>query len=168
MYYFELLEELYKDGIRYLIVGGLAVNLHGVPRVTQDIDIVIAMERENILKLNAVLKKLGYKPRLPVNPDDMVNSKIVKDWVVNKNLKAFSFYHQKENYKVVDIVLVHQLDFEDAFKNKSVKKAQNIEIYLVSIDDLIKMKKSAGRSQDSSDVKMLKKVKRYIGEDNNG
>lgn len=168
MYYFELLEELYKNGIRYLIVGGLAVNLHGVPRVTQDIDIVIAMERENILKLNAVLKKLGYKPRLPVNPDDMVNSKIVKDWVVNKNLKAFSFYHQKENYKVVDIVLVHQLDFEDAFKNKSVKKAQNIEIYLVSIDDLIKMKKSAGRSQDSSDVKMLKKVKRYIGEDNNG
>jgi len=168
MYYFELLEELYKNGIRYLIVGGLAVNLHGVPRVTQDIDIVIAMERENILKLNAVLKKLGYKPRLPVNPDDMVNSKIVKDWVVNKNLKAFSFYHQKENYKVVDIVLVHQLDFEDAFKNKSVKKAQNIEIYLVSIDDLIKMKKSAGRSQDSSDVEMLKKVKRYIGEDNNG
>lgn len=164
MYYFELLEELHKNGIRYLIVGGLAVNLYGVPRVTQDIDIIVAMERENILKLNTVLKKLGYKPRLPVNPDD----KIVEDWVANKNLKAFSFYHQIENYKVVDIVLVHQLDFEVVFKNKSVKKAKNIDIYLVSIDDLIQMKKDSGRSQDLSDVKMLEKVKRYLGGNNNG
>lgn len=41
MYYFEVLGGLYKNKVRYLIVGGLAVNLSGVPRVTQDIDIII-------------------------------------------------------------------------------------------------------------------------------
>lgn len=162
MYYFNLIEKLYKNKVKYLVVGGLAVNLHGVPRITQDIDLIIAMEQENILKLNTILKKLRYIPRLPINPDDIANPKIVKDWIINKNLQAFSFYQQKENYKVVDIVLVHPLDFKKAFKNKSIKKVKDIEIYLVSIDDLIQMKKNTGRKQDLSDIEMLKKVKKYL------
>ncbi len=71
MFYDELMVEMQKNGIRYLLVGGLAVNLHGVPRFTHDVDIIISMEPSNVLKLNMVLKKLGYKPRLPVDPDDI-------------------------------------------------------------------------------------------------
>lgn len=58
MYYFEILEGLYKSKVRYLIVGGLSVNLYGVPRVTQDIDIVIAMDRENVLKINISVESI--------------------------------------------------------------------------------------------------------------
>ncbi|MDQ1272998.1 MAG: hypothetical protein QG591_1628, partial [Planctomycetota bacterium] len=58
MYYFEILEGLYKSKVRYLIVGGLSVNLYGVPRITQDIDIVVAMSKENILKITSLLKGL--------------------------------------------------------------------------------------------------------------
>ena len=94
MYYFEILEGLYKSKVRYLVAGGLSVNLYGVPRVTQDIDIVIAMDRENVLKITSLLKELGYVPRLPVSPDDLANPDKVKDWIENKNLKAFSFYHK--------------------------------------------------------------------------
>jgi hypothetical protein len=83
----------------------------------------------------------------------------VKDWIENRNLKAFSFYHKKDNYKVIDIVLVHPLNFDKAFENKTVKKAKDIEIYLVSIDDLIRMKEFSGRPQDFSDIEMLKKVR---------
>lgn len=50
MFYFEILEGLYNNKIKYLIVGGLAVNLYGIPRVTQDIDIILSMDKENILK----------------------------------------------------------------------------------------------------------------------
>jgi hypothetical protein len=46
MYYFEILKELFDRKIDYLIVGGLAVNLYGVPRVTQDIDIIISFDNE--------------------------------------------------------------------------------------------------------------------------
>ena len=164
MYYFDILEGLYKNMARYLIVGGLSVNLYGVPRVTQDIDIVIAMSKENILKIASLLKELGYVPRLPVNPDDLANHDKVKDWIENKNLKAFSFYHKKDHYKVIDIVLVHPLDFEKSFINRTVKKAKDIDIYLASIDDIIKMKKFSGRSQDLSDIEMLNKVRKYMEE----
>lgn len=166
MYYFEILEGLYKSKVRYLIAGGLAVNLYGVPRVTQDIDIVIAMDRENVLKITSLLKELGYVPRLPVSPDDLANPDKVKDWIENKNLKAFSFYHKNENYKVIDIVLVHPLDFEKSFKNRTVKRAKDIDIYLASIDDVVKMKEFSGRTQDLSDIEMLNKVRKYLEEKN--
>jgi len=166
MYYFEILEGLYKSKVRYLIAGGLSVNLYGVPRVTQDIDIVIAMDRENVLKITSLLKELGYVPRLPVSPDDLANPDKVKDWIENKNLKAFSFYHKNENYKVLDIVLVHPLDFEKSFKNRTVKRAKDIDIYLASIDDVVKMKEFSGRPQDLSDIEMLNKVRKYLEEKN--
>ena len=162
MFYLEILEGLYKSKIRYLIVGGLSVNLYGVPRVTQDIDLIISMERENILKVLSLLENLDYVPRLPVIPGDMADPDKVKDWIENRNLKAFSFYHKKESYKVVDIVLDHPLDFEKAFEKRTVKKVKDIEIYLASINDVIKMKEFSGRGQDLSDIEMLKKVRKYL------
>jgi len=81
MYYFEILEGLYKDKVKYLIVGGLSVNLYGVPRVTQDIDIVIAMDRENVLKMTSLLKKLGYVPHL--SDIEMLNK--VRKYLEEKN-----------------------------------------------------------------------------------
>ena len=162
MYYFEILEGLYERKIRYLIVGGLSVNLYGVPRVTQDIDIIVSTDRENILKIITLLKNQGYVPRLPVNPEDLAESDKVKDWVENRNLKAFSFYNKKDNYKVVDILLVHPLDFEESFKNRTVKRVKDIEIYLASIDDIIKTKEFSGRAQDISDIEMLKKARKYL------
>ncbi|MBI4723356.1 MAG: hypothetical protein HY769_10265 [Candidatus Stahlbacteria bacterium] len=155
------MEGLYKNGIRYLIVGGLSVNLYGVPRVTQDIDLIISIDKENILKIISLLKNLGYVPRLPVDSNDLVDSAKVRDWIETKNLKAFSFYHPKATYKVVDIILVHPLEFEEVFLNKTVKRVKDIEIYLASIDDIIEMKKFSARPQDFSDIEMLKKAKKY-------
>ena len=162
MFYLEILEGLYEKKIRYLIVGGLSVNLYGVPRLTQDIDIIISTDRENILKIITLLKNHGYVPRLPVNPEDLADFDKMKDWVENRNLKAFSFYHKKDIYKVVDIVLVHPLDFEKSFKNRTVKRVKDIEIYLASIDDVIKTKLFSGRAQDISDIEMLKKARKYL------
>ena len=165
MYYFEVLEALYRNKVKYLIVGGLAVNLYGVPRVTQDIDLIISTSRSNIAKLLTVLKNLGYIPRLPVDPSQLAEPDKVKDWTRNKNLKAFSFHHKKDNFRVVDIVLVHPLDFEQSFKNKTIKKVKDVKIYLVSIDDLIKTKEKSGRAQDLSDIELLRKAKKFLEEE---
>ena len=162
MYYFEILEELFNCKIEYLIVGGLAVNLYGVPRVTQDIDIIIAFDKENIFELNRVFRRLGYVPRLPgVDPEELADPVVREDWIENKNLKAFSFYHTKDVYKAVDIVLVHPLDFAKAFQHKTIKKAQGILINLVSVDDLITMKSFSGRQQDLSDIELLRKIQHF-------
>ncbi|MFO0795007.1 MAG: hypothetical protein U0586_13230 [Candidatus Brocadiaceae bacterium] len=57
-------------------------------------------------------------------------------------------------------------DFEKSFINRTVKKARDIDIYLASVDDIIKMKEFSGRTQDLSDIEMLKKVRKYMGEKN--
>ena len=158
-YYYEVLEPFFKKKIKYLIVGGLAVFLHGIPRITQDMDIIISMNKENIVELNKILKNLEYIPRLPVNPDDLSNKTILNQWITEKNLKAFNFYSKNDEYKRIDIIIDHPLNFEESYMNKIVRKVQDIEIYLISIDDLIKMKQLAARNQDKSDITLLKKVK---------
>ncbi|MBI4646434.1 MAG: hypothetical protein HY738_07530 [Bacteroidia bacterium] len=162
MFYFEVFEALYRERIKYLLVGGLAVNLHGVPRVTYDIDIIILTDRDNILKLNNTLLNLGYIPRLPVNPNDMANEKILNDWIENRNMKAFSFYNVKENRKIIDIVIEHPLDFTKAFQHKVLKKVDDVEIYVASIDDMISMKKVSNRPKDINDMEMLMEVKKIL------
>lgn len=161
MYYSEFLSELYRNSIEYLIVGGLAVNLHGVPRVTHDIDIIVSTKNGNIKKLVEVFQKLNYSPRLPLDPIEMVKPESVKDWIENRNLIAFSFYHKKHNYQIVDVLLDYPLNFEESYKNKVIKKAGDIEIFLLSLDDLIKMKNHSGREQDISDIQLLEKVRQW-------
>ena len=112
-----------------------------------------SVKAEEILD-DSILKELGYVPRLPVNPDNIADAGIVKEWIEDRNLKAFSFYHKKDSYKVVDIVLVHPLDFETAYASKTVKTAAGIDICLAGIDDLIKMKLAAGRGQDLGDIEI--------------
>ena len=90
---------------------------------------------------NYLERNLGYVARIPVNPDDMADEKTLKDWIENRNMRAFSFYHKKEHTKVVDIVLEHPLDFTEAFQRGDIKKVGGIEIYVASIDDIIAMKK---------------------------
>lgn len=166
MYYFDLLKEFHSSGIKYMIAGGLSVNLHGIPRVTQDLDIIISLDSTNIAALNIVMKKLGFLPSLPVNPEYLADSSIRESWIREKNLIAFTFHHTSDNYRVVDIVLVHPLDFESAYQNRTVKTVRDFTINLVSIDDLIKMKKFSGRSQDISDIEMLQKLKSFMDSNN--
>jgi len=166
MFYYELFEALHKARVRYLVVGGLSVNLHGVPRVTADVDLVIAMDRKNIQSLANVLKALDFLARLPVNPEELSDPEKVKTWIEERNLKAFTFYHRKDNYKSVDIVLVHPLDFDKAFVNKTTKTAKEIEIYVASVDDIIVMKEWSGRKQDLSDAALLRRVKEIEGSGN--
>lgn len=166
MFYFEVLEELHKNNIRYLIVGGLAVNLHNVPRMTHDIDFLLSMSEDNILAFVRTMKEMGYVPRVPVNPELLSDSETRRSWIEEKNMKAFSFYNQKENYKVVDIVLTHPLDFEKAFENKCVKMIKDIPLYVVSLNDLMEMKKASGRNQDLNDIEMLKTARKLLEEQN--
>jgi hypothetical protein len=167
MFYYEVLESLYHNRVKYLIVGGLAVNLHNVPRMTNDLDIIVSTDKENIANLNKVMKELDYVPRIPENPEKMCDPGTLKMWIDKRNLKAFSFYNRSKNTRVVDIVLVHSLDFEIAYSNRLKKKLKDIDIDLISIDDLILMKKASGRQQDLSDISMLEKVKILLKEVHN-
>lgn len=166
MYYEKLFSALNKKKVKYAVVGGVAVNLYGIERATHDLDLLLAMDEENLLKAILVFKNLGYSPKVPVKPEDFANKQIRERWIKEKNMIVFSYIDFKNPYVLIDIVISSSLKFEDAAKNINILTAQDkkIKVPVVSIDDLIKMKKQARRAQDIFDIEMLKKVKKVIAQ----
>jgi len=82
--YGEILREFQKQKVRYVLVGGIAFNLLGGYRNTLDMDILVEMSDENLLKIVNILKKAGYHVKQPVDPAKIADKKIRKDWIKNK------------------------------------------------------------------------------------
>jgi hypothetical protein len=158
MFYEDVFRELNRAGVQYLVVGGIAVNLHGVPRVTQDLDLLVDMSSRNVLKLIRVLEALGYQPRPPVRGEDLADDKKRETWIREKGMRVFSLYHRNIPVQEVDILVDAPLTYHDAASRKVVKNARDLEIPLASIPDLITLKRPAGRKQDLSDIAMLRKI----------
>ncbi len=68
-----LFSALNEESVKYLVGGGVAVNLYGIERATADIDIVLKVDEKNLSKFITVAKKLGLKPRLPLALDDLMD-----------------------------------------------------------------------------------------------
>ena len=157
--YEEILREFQKQKVKYVIVGGIAVNLLGSLRSTADMDILVQMSDGNLKKVVTILKKKGYRLKQPVNPMGIANESIRRDWICNKHMKAFNFY--KENsLEEVDIIIKSPVSFRQAEEDALRIKIGNIVLPLISIDNLIKMKKDTGRSIDKLDIEELKKIKK--------
>src|SRR3989338_1861873 len=85
LYYEDIFRKLQEKNIRYLLIGGVAVNLWGIERATGDIDIAIAMDTDNILKFVEAVKELGFIPKAPVKPEEFADPKKRKEWQEEKN-----------------------------------------------------------------------------------
>ena len=157
MDYIQLFTKLYEQKVNYLICGGLAVNIYGIPRMTADIDLLIDFTAENVEKFDVVMKSLNYQPVLPIKIQSLINENDRVEAVKNKNLIAFSFYNLVNNIMNVDVLINTPFNFNELWNNKVIRKADETELYLVSVKDLIKMKEYANRVQDQQDIIFLKK-----------
>lgn len=160
--YEEILREFQKEKVKYVLVGGMAVNLLGFPRTTADMDIIVEMTDANISKIVKILKKMGYSVKQPVDPMLIANQKIREDWIKNKFLKAFNFYKYDE-LKEVDIIIKSPITYEKAKKNAVTIKSGDIQLSVISPNDLIKMKKDTGRDLDKMDIAVLERIKKMRG-----
>jgi len=154
--YKTIFKELNELGIDYLVVGGLAVNLFGVPRLTYDIDLMILLETENIRKLVNKITQWGYKPKIPANPMDFADESKRNTWIHEKGMKAFNFFSDHLPVGEIDIVINSPISYK-TLKDRAVDiELQEVRIPVVSIHHLIELKLHAGRKQDLSDVEYLK------------
>ena len=138
-----------KAGLRYAVVGGHAVALHGAIRGTVDIDFVIKWNKKQLIVAEHELNNMGLISRLPINAIDVFEFR--EEYITNRNLIAWNFYDPEDLSKQVDIIINYDL---------SGKKTQQItlgktKIRILAMDDLIAMKLESGRDQDVSDVKAL-------------
>ena len=160
MFYEKVFKTFKAFKVKYLLGGGLAVNLHGVPRFTKDIDILIDLSTSNLNRLRKALEKLNYKPKIPVTMNEFLKPENWKKWKREKGMLSLSLYNPENPFEELDLLVNVDLKFESASKRKMSLKSSNFEVDVVGIDDLIKMKIKAGRAQDKSDVIALRKVKK--------
>ena len=145
--------------VDYVVVGGLAVVLHGHPRLTADIDLVIGLNQANASKAVQIVLKLGYQPRAPVNPKGFADSKQRALWIKDKGLMVFSFYKSDNPLIGIDFFVDYPMDFKGLLARSVIKDLGKISVRVCSIEDLIKMKRQAGRSKDLEDVRILEMIK---------
>jgi len=155
--YRKVFEELDKRQIQYLVVGGFAVNLHKVQRATMDLDLIVLLDTKNWGRFVALMKDLGFRSRLPVDPLELANPEKRNEWIAKKNMKVFSFLHASNPLEIIDILVKDLEPFEALWERRLELDAFDAKIKVVSKADLIRMKERAGRPQDLYDITELKK-----------
>jgi hypothetical protein len=161
----ELLQSLSGESVQYVLVGGLAVQLHGFMRSTFDIDLVLAMDDENLVRFIAVAKRYGLVPSIPVPIDTLRDANQIEQWHREKGMLAFALREPQVGGSVVDILVRPNVPFEQLMANAVAGELFAQKIWIASIDDLITMKRIANRAKDQLDIAALEKIKR--GEDPN-
>ncbi len=158
MEYIELFKKLEQQRIHYLICGGLAVNIYGIPRMTADIDLLLDFTDENVDNFENAIKVLMYQSRIPVSLKTFVNKKERQQAVKDKNFFAYSYFNSRSNYMSLDVLMDVPLIFEEMWNKKESRQVDGILVNLVSVEDLIKLKQYANRKQDIDDVILLSKL----------
>ncbi len=157
MYYEDVFRELDYQKVDYVVVGGIALVLHGVVRLTADLDLALRIDADNLDKFLAAMRALSYKPKLPIDPQELLSKNKRDAWRKYKNMQAFSFVHPN-GYQLIDVLLDTPVDYAKLAKRKQVVTAKGINIPIVCRDDLIKLKTAGGRPQDLADITALEQL----------
>lgn len=141
--------------VKYVIVGGVAMNLLGCPRFTNDIDVLLALDDQNLQAMKKAMEAIGYERRIPLALDELGDEKRALQFIQEKNLLAYTFFNTKEPLYSVDIIVGPSLQFAEYADRQVLTQVWGMQLPVVSIDDLIDMKKGSERGKDALDVASL-------------
>ncbi|MFV0427614.1 MAG: nucleotidyl transferase AbiEii/AbiGii toxin family protein [Beutenbergiaceae bacterium] len=144
--------------VDYVIVGGMAVVLHGHTRMTVDIDLALDLETENLTRALDLLQGLGLRPRLPVRPQDFIDQDTRESWISERNLIAFTMHDPADARREVDIFAHSPIPFQSLSAAAEVMYVGQTPIRVVSLPHLIALKEQAGRPQDLADIAALRNL----------
>ncbi len=126
--------------VRYLVVGGVAAILHGVPRATLDLDILIEATPDNGRRLLEALLRAGLGTASLTTAEALLANEIT---VFNDRVR-------------VDVLTaIPGVAFAPAWERRQTMHFEGQEFFVVSLDDLIASKRATGRSVDLEDVRLL-------------
>ncbi len=140
----ELFELLNANNVRYLLIGGYAVGLHGYVRSTNDLDIFVSDDAENVRNLRQSLIDFGY-----------AESSLAEDiFPDNRSMIEMGV----EPMKIQILNFADGVEFETAYANRIESAVEDIFISTIHKPDLINNKIASGRLKDLADVERLEKM----------
>ncbi len=131
---------LENNEVRYVVIGGIAAVLYGVPRATLDLDILIEATAENAARLLKSFEEAGLGTASLTTAKDLLDHEIVvfEDWVR------------------IDVqTRTPGIQFDQAWENREVMEYKGQKFYVASRKDLIASKRASGRDVDLEDVHLL-------------
>lgn len=156
---FDLIELLSANRVDYVLVGGLAVALHGYQRVTMDVDVVLAMDDANLDRFIAAADRAGLRPTMPVPIGSLRQPALIEQWHREKGMLAFSLRGPDAVATVIDVLVRPAVPYADLARDAVNVEVGPHRIPIASIDHLIAMKTGTGRGKDAVDIEALKKLK---------
>jgi predicted nucleotidyltransferase len=139
-----LLKSLKDHKMQFVIIGATAFPVHGYSRATLDIDIFIRPEISNAEKTLSALEDFGYDVTGIAVDELLIKKILIRQYLVETDIHPY----------------VKGVSFDEVWKNKVRAKFGDIFVWFASLDDLIKMKRAAGRPKDREDLKYLLKLKK--------
>ena len=126
--------------VKYVVIGGIASVLYGVPRATFDMDIFIEATAENAMRLLKALESAGFATATMTNAQDVLANEIT---IFNDRVR-------------IDVqTSTPGVSFNDAWLRRKTVTYQGQDFFILSKDDLINTKRAAGRAVDLEDVRLL-------------
>ena len=132
---------LNSHNVRYLVIGGYAVGYHGYPRATGDMDIWIEMSKSNSKKVASAFRDFGMADEAISEELFLETNKVIRVGVPPVRLEL--------------ITSASGVDFNECYSNREVVEIEGIPINLISLQDLKKNKRAAGRHKDLEDMEHL-------------
>ena len=157
------LEKLNDEGVEFVIVGGVAARLYGSTRLTHDVDIVPNLTPESWRKTVACLWKEGGRPRIPESVEAIADVRNIQTWIVEKNMRALNF-RSEDGFVEVDLLVAESERFESLKERATAVKFRGKTYFIAALDDLIAMKRAAGRPKDMLDIRELEDIRRRAQE----
>jgi hypothetical protein len=151
----ELAEELSSRGIPYCVVGGVAVNLHGVPRETYNLDIVVPPEKRSLHALEQLLAELGFRCDEAFRLGDLVDSRRRRELLHRHNLVRLRFVRSTDLLGVVVAAPINPLLL---VKRSVACTVGGVQVRVAKRSDLICMKRVSGGQLDAADAARLERV----------
>jgi len=142
--------------VRYVLVGGLALVLHGLDRLTADVELVIDLSAVSAQPAVDSLVAAGYRPLAPVDPRALADPEQRREWQSVRNMQVFSFWDSSNTRPTADIMLAPAVPFEDLWTAARVMSLGGHEVRVASLEHLIRMNAAAGRPQDLADIERLR------------
>jgi predicted nucleotidyltransferase len=140
----KLLRLLKENKVRFVIIGATAFPVYGYSRSTLDVDIFIEASQPNAKKVRRAMSDFGYDMS-DITVEDLLTKKVlVREYKVQTDVHPF----------------VKGATFDEVWARKVKAKLGDTFVWFASLDDLIKMKRAAGRAKDLEDLKYLLKLKR--------
>ncbi len=136
----DVFKSFQQHEVKYVVIGGIASVLHGVPRATFDLDILIEATPENADRLLQAMLDAGLGTASLTSADDLLSHEIT----------IF-----KDRVRIDVRTSTPGISFEQAWKHRQVMSFQGDQFFVVSKEDLVRSKRAAGREIDLEDVRLL-------------